>query len=151
MIKHTLPEVMQAIREVVAERGENYVYQPPETRNGDQPNCYYADPITGAASCIVGRVIAKLEPELFEAVKVAEKVAGQSWSAYDFGTDVFSDKIEDYVAIPELPVSYQSLSLLAAAQTVQDNFQEYSSVLATAEEKYARFDLKYEVPQNTEE
>lgn len=150
MIKHTLPEVMQALREVVEERGENYVYQPPQTRDGDQPNCYYADPTTGAASCVVGRVIAKLEPELFKAVRAAESTAGQSWSAYDFGTETYSDKIDDYVMTPKLPFSDQAISLLATAQTVQDNFKEYREVLAAAEEKYAQHNPKWETQYNEE-
>jgi hypothetical protein len=66
----TRAEVAEALDKVVAERGQDYVY--PRAENGDQ--CLYSFE-DGRPACIVGAVIALVDPEGFE--RIVEKESPQ--------------------------------------------------------------------------
>lgn len=81
MVKFTKSAVLEALDEILAETGPDYVY-PRAWQAGGSGTCVYSD--NGVPSCIIGRVIAKLDPELFEQVKDVEESRGSSWSVSGF-------------------------------------------------------------------
>ncbi|QIG58652.1 hypothetical protein SEA_PAVLO_108 [Microbacterium phage Pavlo] len=61
---YTNAQINAALKESLAEKGEDYVYI------SDGPGCAYAH--NGQPSCLVGHVLHKLDPEMFEKVVEAE-------------------------------------------------------------------------------
>lgn len=86
----TYEDVMEAARKVVAEKGGEYLYRESRVR------CKYAEP-DGSPSCLVGHVIEKLDPQVFERLAGREEMHGNSeaagalvqlgWLEPDFWTD----------------------------------------------------------------
>lgn len=62
----TTKTVMQAIDELIIERGPDYVYDQ-KAAGG----CFYSDE-NGAPGCFVGAIVAKLDPEAFKDLVVKE-------------------------------------------------------------------------------
>lgn len=127
MTVFTKTAVLQTLEEIVAETGPDFVYQ---WRNdgGIGSSCTYADS-EGEPSCIVGRVIAKLDPELFKAVAEAEERKGSSWSVSAFPDDEFGTKV---CGVPTLPASDEVRRILRAAQSTQDGGRPYGEALENA-------------------
>lgn len=117
MTKFTREEVTAAIEEAVAEKGNDYIYP-----NYDY-GCSYADE-NGEPSCIVGHVVAKLDPEKFAAVVDLEDGPGGSWpvyrrSDYEFQKVVgFGDIFDD-----------ETIRALSAAQSRQDKGDTWGEAL----------------------
>lgn len=78
----TKDAVTEKLNGLLEAKGEGYVY--PMGGSG----CFYAEP-GGAPSCIVGHVIAALDPDLFKDVANAEGFQGESYSAKEVFTDGF--------------------------------------------------------------
>ncbi|UVG35066.1 hypothetical protein SEA_CECE_317 [Microbacterium phage Cece] len=77
--------VTQVLNEVVAEFGEHYVYP----RRLDALGCVYAvasedDPDEFAPSCIVGQVIARIDPEAFQELGALEARLGSKTARFVF-------------------------------------------------------------------
>ena len=134
---------MGHLRAVVEERGRDYVYPGfdidveydddgeivsltigERTERARAVDCVYRNPLTGEASCIIGRIVARVDPEAFEAIARAEKDNGyESFPVQEFhcnaGVDVFTDpQVED---------------LAGVVQALQDRGFEYGLVLDFAE------------------
>ncbi|QOP64286.1 hypothetical protein QDW16_gp18 [Microbacterium phage Quenya] len=62
----TVAEFTEALDQVVQERGPDYVYQ--KEAGGD---CFYSTP-DGQPDCVVGAVLAKIAPEVFESLALLE-------------------------------------------------------------------------------
>lgn len=110
---YTKEEVMTALREVVAEKGSEYVY--PERV------CRYAK-VTGEPSCIVGHVIHKLDPEAFNKIAIAEAEG--------------SATVDELVALEWIPSDFwdsQAEDALCTAQLLQDMYRTWGEALASAE------------------
>lgn len=102
--------ISKTIHEVVAEYGEDYVYRSPEANS----QCVYA--VGGSPSCLVGHVIARLDPESFKAISESELNTRSVYSLVgEFGGFQVSDL---------------AVSALAAAQTEQDLGFEWGQALA---------------------
>lgn len=131
MTEVTVETVIKALEEVVAEKGEDYVY----------PNagaeCLYA--IDGEPSCIVGHVIARLDPETFQQVVEFEDVNG-SFGAGKFGTgvDAYVDYWGSYPAFGDNNVK----KVLVSAQIAQDAGYEWKVALKEAKKTAAELDLE---------
>lgn len=98
--------VSEILHQVVAEKGGDYIY---EHAGGD---CFYSDPYDQSApSCIVGHVLAKLDPEAFQ--KVAQKENDEESS---FGVNEIPTSVWDY----------QTAQALQAAQNIQDDGYAWS-------------------------
>jgi hypothetical protein len=100
--------VSETLHKIVEETGPDYVYQIPEGTYGD---CVYADPVTGAPSCIVGHVVAALDPEAFERMAKFEDEAGpftimsaidpNDWARVDVGLEVDSADLRSALAMAQ--------------------------------------------------
>lgn len=139
MVKFTKSAVLKALDEIVEELGGDYIY--PEWETG---GCTYAT-VDGEPSCIVGRVIAKIDPDLFEQVKVAETARGASWTATAFvsSEEEFKKEVAYYVnngssesyikqLVPALEAEDGVRAALRAAQSVQDAGMPYATAAREA-------------------
>lgn len=70
----TTDAVTEALHKIVAEKGADYVYP------GARGTCMYSER-DGSPSCIVGHVVAVLEPEAFEKIVEIEAAEGESTDA----------------------------------------------------------------------
>lgn len=110
--------VTEVLEKVVAEKGAEYVYPYFETQ------CFYADPAdTTAPSCIVGHVVAALDPHAFQEIAAHEVDSGESMSVAQLSGD-------SYVGFEDQRLA----DALQAAQSVQDG----GSPWAEAMEAYRR-------------
>lgn len=109
----TVEQVRESLRKAVALKGEGYVYERPATTTDD---CFYADPKTGAPSCIAGHVFADLDPAFFARLAELEAKTGESKSI-DF-IDLFTEVLE-----PE------ALLGLGMSQVVQDTGATWGEAL----------------------
>lgn len=78
--------VSEILHQVVAEKGGDYIYE----RAALGQNCFYSDPNDHTApSCIVGHVLAKLDPEAFGRVAQEEAFEGGSFGVLSIETSVW--------------------------------------------------------------
>jgi hypothetical protein len=120
----TADAVTETLKRIVEEKGEDYIYQP---FTGGQ--CYYADPVSGEPSCIVGHLLEELDSDGFRAVREREHFNGTF------------DAIE---AVEEagLDVPGYVREALQIAQNTQDNCyswgEAFDRYLARLEEEHYR-------------
>jgi hypothetical protein len=114
MTYFTTDAVTEALHKIVAEKGEDYIY--PNGISGR--TCFYAQ--GGAPSCIVGHVIAALEPEAFREIAAAERVAGSFGAIEAVNGFEYGDEIDNYSSTPHLTSDETLEQALSAAQTAQD-------------------------------
>lgn len=103
--------VNEVLDRLVAERGENTF----TTNTG----CYYREFDSGAPMCIVGHVLAELEPEYFQSIP-AEK-SGTNGTNFDVITYRGDVELDD-----------DSRRLLIDAQYYQDNGRSWAESVAEA-------------------
>lgn len=127
MTKFTKSAVVQALAEIVAETGEDYIY-PYAVGQGSLKSCQYAE--EGVPSCIVGRVIAKLDPELFNEVQEVEQNVG-SFAVSDFSTPGNPSGTSEWT-YPELDADKWVINVLDAVQQKQDNGKPYGPAVLAA-------------------
>lgn len=122
----TAAEMLEALRQAVALKGENYVYEYP-TYEGGEPTaeCVYIDPSTGGPSCVVAYALDVLRPDIWKASPVVQG----NRTANEF-TDYRENVLE---------VTVEAATVARAAQRVQDNEKPWSEALRAAEETYADF------------
>lgn len=113
-------EVAKALRETVEGR-EDYVYDSGRINDG---GCYYSMP-NGSPSCLVGFVVAKLNPDAFE--KVVEWEDGG-----DFGDVADMTNVTD----GEFNISTEVRRALQAAQEKQDSGAPWGEALDAFEAAY---------------
>lgn len=101
-----------AIEEVVAEKGENFIYA--------KATCSYAE--DGQPSCIVGHVFAKVDPDLFAAVAAFEATREDSFAVFDAPHQL--DEMFEARFSPE------AMRALATAQARQDIRMSWGEALA---------------------
>lgn len=128
----TYEDVIEAAREVVAEKGASYSYEYPLVEYEDEetgephmmesPECLYAAP-DGAPSCIVGHVVAKLDAEAFEQLKRAE---------IRYGAEV-AGKLTKLEYLPEDFWDVEAETAMAYAQAKQDSGRPWGEALDAAE------------------
>lgn len=76
--------VTETLKSLLAEKGEDYIYP------GAGRNCTYSEG-DGAPSCIVGHVVAALDPEAFKQIVEVERYEGESWSAAQMFSEGFGE------------------------------------------------------------
>lgn len=101
----TLEDVLNAAREVVAEKGEDYVYP-----GASMGACVYSE-ADDTPSCLVGHVIYRLDPEAF--LQVAEIEATEGTTA--------AGGLEEDGYLPEGFWDEEAQEAMVAAQASQDN------------------------------
>ena len=110
----TLEDAKRALHEAVEEKGADYVYP----RAG--LTCTYAE-ADGSPSCIVGHVLYKLDPKVYEAVALIESTE-ESFSVGEIETTIDKDVFADRDVI----------HFLGAAQARQDHGATWGEAEATA-------------------
>lgn len=117
----TLEQVLSDLRAIVAERGEDFVYEPVWDEGHDDPQCvYFAD---SEPSCIVGQWAA------MHGVP-ADRVHRLDINA-DTGAEAFVNTLCGQGDLP--PVSVEAVSALQLAQNRQDAKTPYGQVLKQVE------------------
>ena len=119
--KFELEGVMKTLREVVAGK-EDFVY------TTEHEECIYAED-DGSPSCVVGHVIARLDPELLAKVAEGERFELES-GEIAYNSDTVSGLFNAY-GLPK-----GSGVVLRAAQKMQDAGVSWGEALELAEESY---------------
>lgn len=117
----TREAAIEAMREVVEAKGADYVYPRVNGR------CFYSD--HGEASCIVGAVIKKLDPEAFD--RIAKFEVGERGFRNAFGFEDVSRTPEGY--FPHVDVDDEALNALIQAQVYQDRGQTWGEAFEAAQ------------------
>ena len=121
----TVEETLAALKEAVAERGENYTYEADPLSLSEA--CSYST-IAGESSCIVGNVLKRLTPDIFESIHEYE------WYGEEDGRLCLHEQsIHPKMTVLnnriELPFDFEALELLAFAQNAQDKGLPWGIVL----------------------
>lgn len=133
--KHDVQEVVETLEAIVAEKGEDYVYEyvtvedeyGVEFQVGD---CTYTHQ-TGVPSCIVGHVLARLTPDKLERVREAEWPGTTQWPDTRRVEDLFHEGyLEDYTS--------ESIEYLRCAQVMQDGGAPWGDVIKEIKKEYSR-------------
>lgn len=132
-------QVTKALKKAVEAKGGGYVYphaRPPYSYENSFARCSYTN-ADGSPSCIVGHVVAALDPSVLEKVGEYERESGESFGVEvlvtgfdefgrDYEYDEYDEPIEPEPGYPILAkdarfeVDGMVQAALAAAQTVQD-------------------------------
>lgn len=120
--------VAATLKELVEEKGADYVYP-----QWDQ-DCEYSQ--ADGPSCIVGYVIARLDPEKFEEIAAFEEDHGSfgvgSFNTYEKTYDEDTDEYVPAYDYPTLEVEDGVISLLRVAQVQQDAGRPWGVAVAEA-------------------
>lgn len=118
MITKTYDETLATLREVVAEAGEDFVYQ---DHYGE--SCYYS--IDGEPACFVGRVLAKWGVDLTP--------MDSEYTGAGAMIGLFAGALLDHLRLMGvLEVDDLGVSLLWEVQTGQDNGEAWGKALSEA-------------------
>lgn len=128
-------KVIETLEAIVAEKGEDYVYEyvTVETEYGGElqvTDCTYTDQ-AGAPSCIVGHVFARLTPKLLERVREVEWDEGAQWPMSRAVTELrWEGYLEDYTG--------EAFEYLRQAQYMQDGGDPWGDVIEEIKEEYSK-------------
>ena len=109
-------ETLAALKEAVAERGEDYVYQGDPLSLNEA--CSYST-VAGAPSCIVGEVLARLTPDIFKSIHEYEWY-GEEDGKFDLHEQCFGAMVKGSAGNIDMPFGADAINLLFRAQTAQD-------------------------------
>ncbi|WMI33977.1 hypothetical protein SEA_ERENYEAGER_107 [Microbacterium phage Erenyeager] len=113
-------QVTEAIERVVADRGEDYVYDNGRNKKWEQ-GCFYASKDGESPSCVVGFVVNALNPEAFRKIVEVEIGGGASFDVQD--ALAYTDG--------ELNISTEARRALQKAQDEQDGGKPWGDALAS--------------------
>lgn len=114
--RFSLEQVLQAAREVVEEKGEDYVYE--------YPDCKYA--VNGTPACIVGHVVNRLDPAVFEFLATKEETEST-------GSEIVTS-LTSRGWLDRNFWSHDAQVAMSVAQSCQDVGETWSAALAAAED-----------------
>lgn len=132
--KHDVQEVVETLEAIVAEKGEDYVYEyvTVEDEYGVEfqvNDCTYTDQ-AGAPSCIVGHVLARLTPDKLERVREAEWPETEQGPVPRCVSDLFhAGYLEDYTS--------EAIKYLRYAQAMQDGGAPWGDVIEEIKQEYS--------------
>ena len=112
----TAEEALAALKEAVAERGAGYVYEYEPLSNS--ATCSYST-IAGAPSCIVGEVLARLTPDIFQSIHEYEWYNEEN-GKFDLHEQSFGLLVKGSAGRMEMPFSDDAIGLLYRVQALQD-------------------------------
>lgn len=122
MITKTYDETLATLREVVAEAGEDFVYQ---QKYGE--TCYYS--VMGEPACIVGRVLAKWGVDLTRMDSSVEAIEGNLAGLFANGL-LIRLRTEGVLGVEE-----DGVKLLKLAQASQDGEFTWGESLSRAQDE----------------
>lgn len=109
----TRDEVVSTLRDIIREKGADFVYR---TERPQGRQCMYKN--EGAPSCIVGHLVARLDPETFEAIDTLDGPSNfaTSWSIIDH-----TQHGNTLPSAPLLAESHELAGAIRSLQAYQDN------------------------------
>lgn len=116
----TREDVLKAARKVVEDVGPDYIYPGPD----EGEPCLYA--VNGAPSCLVGHVIALLDPEEFKRLAAVEK---------DLGTEAANFLHHQDRYLPHYFWTDEAAEFMQVVQNHQDARKTWGTSLAIAEDE----------------
>lgn len=122
----TVEETLAALKEAVAERGENYTYEADPLSLSEA--CSYST-VAGESSCIVGNVFKRLTPDIFASIHDYEWYDEEDGSFYLHEQSVHSGMGKNNMI--EIPFTGAAIDLLRRTQTLQDMGESWGHVLET--------------------
>lgn len=124
---YTYNETLELLRGVVAERGEDYIYQSPRIARSAGPNCAYAVSVNGVlqASCGVGMVLAEVGVPLELMEYDYEADSGAKYALYGA-----SHNLRDIASDGVVGFDRMSVALLEGFQVMQDDGYPWGKALA---------------------
>ena len=129
----TLDMVRSTFDEILAEKGPDYVYVHEaaggDDEDGETEECTYAYS-DGSPACAVGHIIAKLDPELFQQMRLAEKQVGPFGILQLGGT----------YSIPRGDAEKDAANWMAILQDQQDKNKPWGEAKREADDRVARVD-----------
>jgi len=137
---YTLPEgfvpindrqALNFLQEVVSGR-EGYTYESDRTAPEDEEKCFYANR-DGSPSCIVGHVLHRAAPDFFAEVFHRENLGETGLSV--FGLEGYLEGDSDKL------LTEDAVTVLRAAQIVQDTGGTWGDAFEAAERYFAGIDL----------
>lgn len=123
MINITPQDVLTQLRGIVAEYGEEYVYEHKPLYPLSSPTCNYVDGEGG--DCIVGHYLLRKGVPIERLVQADNAGGGTGLSA----SDLLARLIAEGVVVADVA----SIDMLAEAQYVQDSRKTWGKALAAAE------------------
>lgn len=118
--------VVESLKEIVAEYGADYVYRKPQPTD----TCQYTNP-DGSPSCLVGHVIARVNPEAFATIAATEYYE----ETYDEGPYGAIEAAVEGIEINfnvELGFDQETIALLGVVQNAQDRGTAWGDALRLA-------------------
>lgn len=120
----TVEETLAALKEAVAERGEDYTYQADPLSTSEA--CSYST-VAGESSCIVGNVLKRLTPDIFQSIHDYEW-----YQSDDDGYCLREQSIHSSMGKSNsihMPFTGDAIDLLRRAQTFQDMGESWGDTL----------------------
>lgn len=121
----TKEETLAALKEAVAERGEDYVYEADVVSLSEA--CSYST-VSGAPSCIVGEVLARLTPDIFKSIHDFEWYNEED-GKFDLHEQSICAEMEINGYKINMPFTRYAIELLRRAQTLQDMGEPWGATL----------------------
>lgn len=123
---HTYRQVSNVLNEVVEEYGTNHI-----------SNCFYRDDETGEPVCLVGHVLAALEPKRFKQLFALTKdVPTGQIAAIQYNNGDTIDNLMADGRLPKTAFSPSVLTALAALQERQDGGDYWGTALDAFNQTY---------------
>ena len=125
----TVEETLAALKEAVAERGADYVYEADPLSLSEA--CSYST-IEGESSCIAGNVLKRLTPEIFQSIHEYEWY-NEEEGKFDLHEQCFDAMVKGSAGNIDMPFTSDAITLLFRAQTAQDNGTTWGDAVIQAE------------------
>ena len=124
-----MEETLAALKEAVAERGEDYVYEGDPLSLSEA--CSYST-VAGAPSCIVGEVLARLTPDIFKSIHKYEWYNEED-GKFDLHEETIDLRMKIATGQMEIPFRDDAIGLLQRAQRAQDCGASWGDALVQAQ------------------
>ena len=124
----TVEETLAALKEAVAERGENYTYEADPLSLSEA--CSYST-VAGESSCVVGNVLKRLTPDIFQSIHDYEW-----YDQEDGGFYLHEQSVAQYMGrnnMIDMPFDKDAIKLLLSVQNMQDSGTPWGLAVSEAE------------------
>ena len=124
----TVEETLAALKEAVAERGENYTYEADPLSLSEA--CSYST-VAGESSCVVGNVLKRLTPDIFQSIHDYEW-----YDQEDGGFYLHEQSVSPCMGrnnMIDMPFDGDAINLLLSVQNMQDSGTPWGLAVSEAE------------------
>lgn len=124
----TVEETLAALKEAVAERGENYTYEADPMSLSEA--CSYST-VAGESSCVVGNVLKRLTPDIFQSIHDHEWYDEEDGRFYLHEQSIACNMGGDGEI--DMPFDGDAINLLWSVQKMQDSGAPWGVAVSKAE------------------